>query len=134
MINKFICTGRTTGPIEIKSSRSGKAVCDFSLACEEGYGEKKTVEFLDFKAWNEKAELIGRLAKGTMLAIEAKATSDSYTDKNGKKHKNKYFLVQDMHIMSKRNENSSIPTEQSYSSADSSDFEEIIEDDDDLPF
>lgn len=134
MINSFFCTGRTTTPIELKSTPTGKSVCDFSLACEEGYGDKKKVEFLDFKAWNKTAELLSKVEKGTVLAIQARATSNTYKSKD-KTYKNKYFEVKEVHIMSKRGDfsNSYQQPAPTYAGADSSDFEEIVEDDD-LPF
>jgi single-stranded DNA-binding protein len=42
-------------------------------------------EWIRCKAWNEKADSIGALSEGTMLAISGKWEGDSYEDKNGQK-------------------------------------------------
>lgn len=135
MINCFICTGRLTAPVELKSSRTGKSVCDFSLACENRYGDNKQVDFLDFKAWNNIAELMSRLEKGTVVAIQAQAKSEKVKTKD-RTYNNKYFLVKELHIMSKRGEYMpQDPYEQPAPSyASPSDFEEIVDNDDDMPF
>ena len=51
MINKVILMGRLTRDPEVRHTSTGKAVCSFSIAIDNGYGENRQTDFkLSFSA------------------------------------------------------------------------------------
>lgn len=84
-MNKWIGIGRTTKAPELRRTPTGKAVATFTLAIDDGYGEKKTTDFVDVVVWEKLAENCSRyLAKGAKVAVTGKIKKRSY-DKDGRK-------------------------------------------------
>ena len=79
-----------------------------------------------------------------MIAVEGTIQTSNFTDKNGAKRKQIEVLANNVSFCGGKSENGSQGTQSgmdinpeptpSYSSVDNSDFEEIVDDDDDLPF
>jgi single-strand DNA-binding protein len=75
-----------------------------------------------------------------MIAVEGTIQTANYTDKNGQNRKQVEVLANNVSFCGSKSESNSAPQTQdfsqpapTYASADNSDFEEIV-DDDDLPF
>ena len=47
MINKAILMGRLTRDPELRHTNSGTAVCSFSIAINNGYGENAQTDFIN---------------------------------------------------------------------------------------
>ena len=74
-----------------------------------------------------------------MIAIEGCIQTNNYTDNKGNKRKSVTVVVNNVSFCGSRadggNQNNlDSKSEQNYSAATNSDFEEIIDDNDDLPF
>jgi single-strand DNA-binding protein len=86
MINKAILTGRLTDNVDLKTTTSGISVCQFTIANDIGYGEKKKTSFINIVAWRGTAEFISKhFAKGNLIAIIGTIQTRNYEDKNGNK-------------------------------------------------
>lgn len=145
-MNVVALMGRLTYEPELKVTPSGVSVMNFGIACDRKYqsnGEKLT-DFIDCQAWRQTAEFISRyFHKGDMIAIEGSIQTDNFTDKNGNKRKSVVVSVNNVSFCGAKekakpdingeNQGYSQPAP-SYAAADNSDFEEIVDDDDDLPF
>lgn len=87
-MNKVIISGRFTKDPEIRYTQSKKAIASFRLAVDDGKGkdgEKKT-QFIDFEAWESRAELIDQyFKKGDPIDIIGKVVCENWTDKDGNK-------------------------------------------------
>ena len=85
IINKFIVTGNLVKDVELKFVPStGMAICKFSIANNEGYGDKKTVNFFNCTAFKATAETIANYThKGSKVLIEGKVQLGSYEKKDG---------------------------------------------------
>ena len=59
MINKVILMGRLTRDPEVRHTSTGKAVCSFSIAIDNGYGENRQTDFINCVAWQNQAEFLG---------------------------------------------------------------------------
>lgn len=71
MLNKFIGIGRLTKDPELRYTNSGKPVCNFTLAVEDGYGDNRSTQFIDCVAWSKTGENIAKYtAKGRLVYIE----------------------------------------------------------------
>lgn len=153
MINSVVIMGRLTFDPEIRTTPNGVSVVRFQVACDRNRqksGEERKTDFIDVTAWRQTAEFIGRyFRKGSMIAIEGSIQTDNFTDKDGNKRKSVQVVANNVSFCGSKSETgtatetlsagNAAPAAQnqpapSYASADNSDFEEIIDDDDDLPF
>lgn len=141
MLNMVGLMGRLTYEPEIKVTTSGVSVLRFQIACDRTYqkaGEERKADFIDCVAWRQTAEFIGKyFHKGSMIAIEGTIQTDNYIDKNGNNRKQVEVVANNVSFCGSKadnNDNAQTAPAQEYASADNSDFEEIVEDDDDLPF
>lgn len=146
MINSVVLMGRLTFDPELKATPSNVPVVRFQVAVDRNYqkpGEERKADFIDVTAWRQTADFIYRyFRKGSMIAIEGSLQTDSYTDRDGNKRKSVQVIANRVSFCGSKAEsgttrNSNPAYSQpapSYATADNSDFEEIIDDDDDLPF
>jgi single-strand DNA-binding protein len=85
-MNKIFEIGRLTRDPEVRMTQSGKSVCTFTIAVDDGYGENKKAYFFPVVVWNKAAEACGNsLHKGSKVAVTGKLTSRQYDNKEGKK-------------------------------------------------
>lgn len=134
-MNSCFFTGRLVREPELRTTQSGKSVANFSLACEDGYGDKKTVEFPDFTAWNGIADFAAKLPKGTMVTVRAKMTTESYSAKDGTKRKQVKYVVQELQSAFSTQQNGAERTSQAQNSPNQADnYPQIDDDDCALPF
>lgn len=143
MINNVTLMGRLTYEPELKTTPSGIYICKFQIAVDRNYtpkGEERKADFIDVTAWRSTAEFVNKyFRKGSMIALTGSIQTDNFTDKDGNKRKSVTVIADNVSFCGGKSENTSntqkvtqpTPT---YASADNSDFEEIIDDDDDLPF
>jgi single-strand DNA-binding protein len=85
-MNKVFEIGRLTRDPEVRMTQSGKSVCTFTIAVDDGYGENKKAYFFPVVVWNKAAEACGNsLHKGSKVAVTGKLTSRQYENNEGKK-------------------------------------------------
>ena len=86
-MNLVILVGRITADVDIKMTTSGKKVCSFTLAVDDGKnadGNRKA-QFLDCVAWEKAAEFLERyVQKGNRIAVVGRLTKRAY-ESNGQK-------------------------------------------------
>ena len=85
-MNKWTGVGRITKDIEVNyGAASQTAVCKFTVAIDDGYGEKKRTNFINVIAFGKTAEACEKYTgKGLRVAVEGKIQTGSY-EKDGKK-------------------------------------------------
>lgn len=134
-MNVVAIMGRLTYEPELKVTLSNVYVLRFQIAVDRSYtpkNQERQADFIDCVAWRSTAEFISRhFHKGQMIALTGSIQTGDYTDKNGKQRKAVDVVVNEASFCGSKSE---VNPPQSYASADASDFEEIIDDDDDLPF
>lgn len=87
MINKAILMGRLTRDPVIRHTDSGKAVCNFTVAIDNSYGEEKSADFISCVAWNKTAEFVDKyFAKGRMIIVVGRIRTRTWEDRDGKKN------------------------------------------------
>ncbi|MBR7060302.1 MAG: single-stranded DNA-binding protein [Eubacterium sp.] len=145
MINTVAIMGRLTFDPELRSTPSGVSVIRFQVACDRNYqraGEERQADFIDCVAWRQTAEFVSRyFRKGSMIAVEGSIQTSNFTDKDGNKRKQVEVVANNVSFCGSKAESGSERGEYaqaapSYTNADNSDFEEIVDGDegDDLPF
>lgn len=71
---------------ETRSTSSGKKIVSFSLATEDGFGDKATTSWWNISAWGDQAEFAEKyLKKGKTVAVSGKLSQRSWEDKTGAK-------------------------------------------------
>lgn len=99
-LNRVMLIGRLCRDPEIRYSKSGTAVANFSIATNESWrdqqGQKQErVEFHSLVAFGKQAEVLGKyLVKGSQVYIEGKLQTRQY-DKEGQAHYATEIVVQD---------------------------------------
>lgn len=148
MINMVALMGRMTYEPELKSTPNGVSVLRFQVACDRTYqkdSQNRQADFIDCVAWRQTAEFISRyFHKGSMIAVEGTLQTSNYTDKDGNKRKQIEVLANNVSFCGSKAENGSQGTQGAQNEQytqngmnidyDDADFEEIGNDDDDLPF
>ena len=82
--NKVTIGGNLTKDCEVRYTQSGKVVCQFTLAVNDGYGEKQTTQFVPIVVWGKIAELCGNsLVKGSRALVDGRLQIRSYEAKDG---------------------------------------------------
>lgn len=88
-INRVVLVGRLTKDIEIRMTDKGNKIGSFTLAVQRkraGAGGQVEADFVRCLAINKTAENMERYThKGSLVAIEGRIQTGSYTDRNGKK-------------------------------------------------
>lgn len=133
-MNNYIGIGRIVNNLELRSTNNGNSVCQFTIAINDGYGEKERTDFIDCVAWNKRAESICKYCdKGVKVAIEGKLQTDTY-EKDGKKIKTTKVLVNEITFIEKIKNANNEPKEETTEEADP--FKEFGDEiaDEDLPF
>lgn len=145
MINVVALMGRLTYDPELRTTPNGVSVVRFQIAVDRNFqrvGEERKADFIDITAWRQTAEFVSRyFHKGSMIAVEGSIQTDNFTDKDGNKRKSVQVVANNVSFCGSKAETGTTTTNPafaqpapSYASADNSDFEEIVDDDDDLPF
>lgn len=86
-MNKVEIIGRLTKDPEVRYTASTQmAVANFTVAVDDGFGEKKRTNFIPVVVFGKTAESCEKFtAKGLRIAVEGKIQTGSYEDKEGRK-------------------------------------------------
>jgi single-strand DNA-binding protein len=150
--------GRLTRDPELRHTQSGTPVASFALAVDRGYvskenGERQT-DFIDVVAWRSTGEFVSKyFTKGQMAAVTGRLQIRDWTDKDGNKRRSAEVIADNVYFTeSKRSREAALAASGAapggygaYSEPKSggagystpvapSDFEELDEEDGDLPF
>ena len=83
-MNNVALIGRLTRDPEVRETAGGTAVCSFTLAIDDGWGENKRTNYIPVLTFGKTAENCGRfLAKGKQCGVTGKIQTGSYEKKDG---------------------------------------------------
>lgn len=151
MINKVILMGRITRDVEIRHTNTGRAVCNFTVAVDNGYGQNRQTDFINCVAWNNQAEFMEKyFKKGMMIIVSGRISTRSWEGQDGKRNYATEVVANEVNFgETKRareensgySENNYAAPSPSYSApqptaapAEQDDFMPLSDIDDDLPF
>lgn len=95
---------------EMGQTTSGMATCRFTVACNNGKdkdGNERPADFITCKAFDKKAQVIGRFfKKGSPICVTGAFKTDVYDSKKheGEKIYSSYVLVSDLEFIGKKSE------------------------------
>lgn len=132
-MNIAILKGRLTATPELKKTTGGHSVTSFTVAVDDGYGEKKTTDFINCTAWRGTAEFLCKyFSKGDAVALSGKIKTRKYTDKDGNNRTAFEVVANDVEFCSTKNTGSEAEKDAGVNDADFT--HSFAVSDDDLPF
>lgn len=91
MLNRIILIGRLTADPQLRYTKNGNAVTNFTLAVNKsfvGQDGERGADFIDVVVWRKLAEACANhLAKGRLAAVEGRLEIRSYEDQQGVRRK-----------------------------------------------
>lgn len=76
--------GRLGRDAELRSTRDGKAVCNFSVAVDVRRGGERETTWIDCTLWEKRAEALAQyLTKGTAVAVAGEMSVRQYDKRDG---------------------------------------------------
>lgn len=152
-MNQIVLMGRLTRDPELRHTQSNIAVASFTLAVDRGYSKDKSerqTDFIDIVAWRGTAEFVSKyFTKGQMAAVTGRLQIRDWQDKEGNKRRSAEVVAENVYFTgSKKESGGNTGGYAPYSDADAppstgefssqplggSDFAELGDDDDELPF
>ena len=153
MLNHITIMGRLTRDPELRYTQSQIPVASFSVAVDRDFGGRdgaeRQTDFIDCVAWRSTAEFVSKyFQKGSMAVVSGRLQIREWTDNNGGKRRNAEVVVDNIYFgESKRRDGDtgyfSPPphTDNDYPSSKGAPasqpnggFEELSDDDGELPF
>lgn len=139
MLNKIIVMGRLVRDPELRHTQKGTAVALFTIAVDrditDSEGNRRT-DFIDCVAWAGSAEFVSKyFTKGSMAVVVGRLQFRDWTDKEGNKRRNAEVLVENIYFgEAKRSERRDDRYDEDGSKYGHEKFNELPDDDGDLPF
>ena len=88
-LNRVVLIGRLCQDIDIRTTSSGTAVGNFTLAVDRSFKKQdgtRDTDFLRIIVWDKVAEACSKyIGKGSLVAIEGRIQSRSYETQDGQK-------------------------------------------------
>lgn len=109
-MNKTILIGRLTKDPELRTTPTGRNVCQFSVAVNRAYtnanGEREA-DFINCVVWDKQAENLARYQKkGKQIAIDGRLQTRNYDDNDGKRVYVTEVLVNNISYLDTKKDNS----------------------------
>lgn len=128
-MNTVNLIGRLTTTPELKRTKAGDEICNFTIAVPSRF-KKETTYFIDCVAWKYNAIFLDRyFVKGQKIGIEGDLTTRTYTDKNGNNRKAVEVVVNNIDFCDSKPEKKEVLQDN-----DMSEYDDIDIDGEDLPF
>lgn len=87
MLNRVVLIGRLTRDPELRTTTTGKNVCDFSIAVQKRIKPtdgSPDADFFRVSAWGQTAEFVANyLHKGRLVSVDGRLQSRKYTASDG---------------------------------------------------
>lgn len=104
-MNKVQLIGRLTKDPELRYTKSNIAVANYSIAVNDGYGEKQQTQFINISTWGKSGEFVSKyFKKGQAIAIVGRLNSNNYEDKNGNKRYSLEVITEDIEFIGDKKE------------------------------
>ena len=97
-INVFTASGRCGQDMEVRFTPNGKAIGQFNLPVETGFGDNKKTSWVTCKMFGERAEKLAQyVTKGAAVTVTGAFQLDEW-EKDGVKHSRPCILVNDIQL------------------------------------
>lgn len=139
MLNRTVIVGRLTKDVDLRYTGNGIAVANFTVAINRPFSNqegKQEADFINCVTWRKQAEnLANYMQKGSQIGVDGRLQSRTYDDKDGKTVFVTEVVADSVQFLeTKKQQQQSGNTGQSYSSPFEDNGEPINIGNDDLPF
>ena len=140
MVNNITLMGRLTRDPELRHTQNQTSVASFTLAVDRGFtpkdGGDRQVYFIDCVAWRGTADFVSKyFSKGQMAAVVGRLQLRDWTDKDGNKRRSAEVVAENIYFTgSKADADKDKSKSGSATVSDSTAFDEMDIDEDELPF
>lgn len=105
-VNKAILLGRLTRDPELRTTQSGKGVCNLAVATDK-WGQDKGADFHDVVVWDQGTRKLAslcaeHLAKGSQVYVEGRMETRSWEDKSGQKKYRTEVIASDVQFVGRK--------------------------------
>lgn len=107
-MNKCFITGRIANNLELRSTSTGKSICEFRLATNRPTNRdgERVADFINCRVWEKTAENLTKYQnKGNLIAVIGRMQVDNYIDKDGNNRYNTYLLVEELEYLQSKKDN-----------------------------
>jgi single-strand DNA-binding protein len=105
MLNVLNATGNLGSDAEVRFTKDGAPVANFSFPLSSGYGDRKKTSWVRCSIIGKRAETLApMLLKGTLVAITAEIFLNEYSSKDGTIKSNLEALVSNVALLGKRDD------------------------------
>lgn len=118
-MNRVILVGRLTKDCELRKTKTGMAVVQFTLAVDRQLSKEQKqsgqhpADFITCIAWKQRAEFLGNYGKkGDLMAVEGKIQTRSYKNQRGETVYVTEVLCDNAQILSSRSHDAQAPSTQ----------------------
>lgn len=103
-MNKCFFIGNLTRDPELRKTKNGDSVGNFTIAVKRDYDNGET-DFFKVTAWKGLAEICGKyLKKGSKVSVFGALQNNQYEDKNGNKKNEPEIIASDVEFLSKKDD------------------------------
>ncbi len=100
-MNSVCLVGNLTRKPEIRYTPDGTPVAKFSIAVNEGYGDKQKAHFFDIDVWDKRAENCEKyLDKGSKVAVQGRLRQERWEASDGGKRSRVVVNARDVMFLS----------------------------------
>jgi single-strand DNA-binding protein len=111
MLNRIILIGRLTADPQLRYTKNGNAVTNFTLAVNKsfvGQDGERGVDFINIVVWRKLAETCANhLHKGRLVAVEGRLEIRSYDDQQGIRRKAAEVVADNVRFLDRDKEQTS---------------------------
>lgn len=105
MYNKITIVGRLGHSPELKTSKDGNKYCQFTMAVDEGYGDRRVTDWFRVTAFKGTAENCAKyLQKGSLVLVSGSLHLNQYKGKDGSDKCSLEVSCDNVTFLSKREE------------------------------
>ena len=140
MLNQIFIMGRLARDPEVRHTQSGVTVCSFTLAVDRDIKDKQTGErktdWIPVTAWRGTADRISRYVhKGDSIVVVGRLEIQEWTDRQGNKRTTPNVSAENVHFTGgRRQETAQSYQRQEHEDQQEQNFEELDDDQTELPF
>jgi len=102
-MNVFCFSGNIGADGELRSTQKGEQVVNFRVANSNGFGERKTTQWVECSLWGKRAEALSpHLTKGKQVVVSGELTLREFDKRDGTKGFGLSVRVNDVDLVGSR--------------------------------
>lgn len=114
MVNRVVLVGRLTRDPELRTTTTGKNVCDFSIAVQKRIKPSDgspDADFFRVNAWERQADFVANYAtKGRLVAVDGRLQTRKFTTTDGQNREVVEIVAENVQLLDRPREEGAAPS------------------------